>query len=301
MGLMRWASSLALLILFIGLAWLTQLEPTANENVAVWLEFLGGLHPPVVHLPLGLWAGAVLILLAGTVDRRRVMQPWLSGASLAVLAGALGAFATGLLLRISGTYSKVIVSHMNASLVFLALLFWFTGLVRKGVGMKKLWCGAVVVSGSLGYAAHLGGVISHGDVFDGAPWVVQAQMKAAPSVAGELETTVFKAAVLPILEEKCIACHAGQRAPANLMMTSEAAILKGGVSGAAIKPGAASESLMMQRMKLPPDHPLHMPPAKPYVTDGEQRFLTWWMERGVNAPVSSIPDAFSAFVQPDDI
>ena len=64
--------------------------------------------------------------------------------------------------------------HMLAAWVFLVSLFVFEVVLEKGVGMKKMGWLALVVTGMMGYAGHLGGVITHGDLFESLPWEVQA-------------------------------------------------------------------------------------------------------------------------------
>ena len=81
----------------------------------------------------------------------------------------------------------------------------------------------------------------------------------------KMKRSVFEAAIYPILDDKCIFCHADQRARANLKMTTVESMLVGGISGPAIVEGDAKSSMIINRIQLPEDHPLHMPLNEPYI------------------------------------
>jgi hypothetical protein len=280
----------------------TQLPPFSSDGSVKWLLFIGEFHPMFVHFPLGLWAATVLILWVGFRSPALVIEPWLRGGAVASFWSGIAAFLTGLVLYLSGTYGDEILSHMYAVWVFLLSLFVFEYVLEKGVGVKKLGWLALVVSGVLGYAGHLGGVITHGDVFESLTWEVQAAMEA-PVEGVKLPEhqdvrSVFEAAVYPILDDKCLLCHAERRARAGLTMTSESSILKGGVSGASIIAGEAEASMMIQRIQLPEEDPLHMPLMEPFVTSDEEAFLIWWINEGLNKKVYEIPVQFASFIKP---
>ena len=288
------------LLVVLGAA--TQLVPFSSDGSVKWLLFVGEFHPLFVHFPLGLWAATVLILWVGFRSPALVIEPWLRGGTVASFWSGILAFLTGLVLYLSGTYGDEILLHMYAAWVFLLSLFIFEYVLEKGVGMKKMGWLALAVSGVLGYAGHLGGVITHGDFLESLPWEVQAAVetpvKGTVLPEHEYSRSVFEAAVYPILDDKCLLCHADRRARAGLTMTTESAILKGGVSGAAILAGEAEASMMIQRIQLPEEDPLHMPMTEPFVTPDEEAFLIWWINEGLNKKVYEIPVQFASFIEP---
>ena len=281
------------------------LLPSARSASAVdWLLFTGGFHPLAVHLPIGLWAGTVLILIVGVRRPAMLFEPWLRGGALVTWLSGCIAFLTGLTLYLSGTYSDTVKPHLIATWIFLVALNLFYDVVVKGAGMKKISVVAVGVSIIMGYAGHLGGVMTHGDIFAEVPWQAHAasaepevDLEAAVLFEGD-DRTVFEAAVYPILDEKCLLCHAGRRLRAKLSMETEEAMLKGGVSRAAMVSGNADGSMMIERMRLPEDDELHMPPMEPFVTDEEEQLLVWWINEGIGQPVSALPATFASFVKP---
>jgi mono/diheme cytochrome c family protein len=84
----------------------------------------------------------------------------------------------------------------------------------------------------------------------------------------------FKTQVLPILEAKCIRCHGAKRKGGQLDMQTEKAMLTGGVSGPAFKPGNATKSLMIEMI-----HYKEMPPKReqPKVSKEELELLRAWI------------------------
>lgn len=111
--------------------------------------------------------------------------------------------------------------------------------------------------------AVLGGLLLGGLVVDNA----QANDKraAAPD---------FQRDVLPIFEAKCLRCHGEKKRDGKLDMRTVDALLKGGVTSPAIKPGNAQKSLLIELL-----HYNEMPPKKetPRVTKEELELLRKWI------------------------
>jgi uncharacterized membrane protein len=95
---------------------------------------------------------------------------------------------------------------------------------------------------------------------------------AAEAPAREID---FPKEILPILEEKCIRCHGTKRRAGKLDMRTIQAMLDGGDSGPAFKPGDAKQSLMIEMI-----HYKEMPPKKeePRVTPEELDLLRAWID-----------------------
>lgn len=83
----------------------------------------------------------------------------------------------------------------------------------------------------------------------------------------------FQRDVLPIFEAKCLRCH-GEKKDAKLDMRTMDALLTGGVTGPALKPGHAQKSLLIELI-----HHNEMPPKKatPRVTKEELELLRRWI------------------------
>lgn len=95
----------------------------------------------------------------------------------------------------------------------------------------------------------------------------------------------FGTDVLPIFEAKCLRCHGAKRRDGKLDMRTVAALLAGGVSGPAIKPGNAQKSLLIELI-----HFNEMPPKKepPRVTRMELELLRKWID-ALPVPSAAFP------------
>jgi hypothetical protein len=85
----------------------------------------------------------------------------------------------------------------------------------------------------------------------------------------------FEKAVLPILQAKCLRCHGEKKQRAGLDLRSKAAILKGGESGAVLKPGSLKESLLWDKIRTD-----EMPEGETKLTPGEKQTIRRWIESG---------------------
>lgn len=284
----------------------TFLSPLSGDYWPVILEFIGSFHPVVLHLPIGLWGG-VLLLLCFDRSQSQSSRQRLFWASIATAATSIVAFFTGLTLFLAGSYGSDTVSpHMYGAFTFLLATIaftFFTGRVDFG---KWLWPAALLTTCTLIYAGHIGGVITHGEPLDKAPWTVfenrAAEKERALHARANREPLVFEDIVIPIFEEKCLNCHGTERAKGKLRMDSLAALLDGGSKGPALVPGDPHASLLVERMRLPESDKERMPPIdKPQLTEPEIAFLEWWTEHGHQAQLkaadASVPVALKPLVQ----
>ncbi len=103
---------------------------------------------------------------------------------------------------------------------------------------------------------------------------------SAPARAGG--DTFFESKIRPVLAGTCFRCHGGERTAGKLRVDSRAALLKGGDSGAALVPGAAERSLLIQAIRYEGDAP-HMPPDKRLPPQTVADF-TAWVKEGARWP-----------------
>ena len=145
----------------------------AGDERPRWLAWLGELHIPLVHLPLGLLAGAffaeLLRLVPGvprvTLDHAVRYCLWLGGGA-AVLAAALGWIHAAAL-----TEDELLAAHRRlgsfaalAAVVAVGLHEWQR---RGGSAWRRraYYAGLVVMVGLIGAAGHFGGMLVHGRDF----------------------------------------------------------------------------------------------------------------------------------------
>jgi hypothetical protein len=95
------------------------------------------------------------------------------------------------------------------------------------------------------------------------------------SAAGAAQDLSFEKAVLPIFQAKCLNCHGEKRQKAGLDLRTKSAILKGGESGASLKPGSLKGSILWDKI-----HTDEMPEGKEKLTAKEKDVIRRWIEAG---------------------
>ena len=90
------------------------------------------------------------------------------------------------------------------------------------------------------------------------------------------ETLTFEADVRPILKAYCLDCHGGvEKLSGGLDLRLRRFIVTGGESGAALQPGSAGESLIVQRMRSG-----EMPPGEKKVPPEKLAVIERWIAAG---------------------
>ncbi|MEZ6054769.1 MAG: DUF1553 domain-containing protein [Planctomycetaceae bacterium] len=85
----------------------------------------------------------------------------------------------------------------------------------------------------------------------------------------------FQEDILPIVRAKCIRCHAGVEPKAGLNLTNSSSLLSGGVTGPAIRIGAAEFSLLYEMVSSE-----KMPPVGQKLTAEEKGMVRSWINAG---------------------
>ena len=138
---------------------------------------------------------------------------------------------------------------------------------------------------------HLGGSLTHGSDYltQYAPGplkkflgIASVKQPNAPRSLDELQQQpVFAGVIAPLLKNKCGQCHGAEKSKAGLRLDSFGSLQAGSDDGPVLKPGAAAQSSIIQRLLLPADSDDHMPPAgKPQLTTSEIALLKWWVNAG---------------------
>src|SRR5215468_8144563 len=114
--------------------------------------------------------------------------------------------------------------------------------------------------------------------------LVSSMLLAGLAVAQELppaaKTKVdFARDIEPLLSKRCLVCHGPQQQMSGLRLDQKEAALKGGASGADIKPGDSAGSRLIHLVaglekKV-------MPPAGARLTAEEVGLLRAWIDQGV--------------------
>lgn len=261
--------------------------------------FFGRFHPLIVHLPIGILLFAALLELLATVRKNDALQvaikvALLTGAFCASLAALAGYF-----LSTAGGYDQSLLfwhQWLGISIGGLALLAWwlkqnqrFNRIIYKARASQ--WV-VVVVLLVIGITGHLGGNLTHGSTYltEYMPAPVKSIFGTNVSLAPKSvlpanvdSVLVFQHLVQPMLNAKCVSCHNPDKARGDLLLDSQAGILKGGKSGAAITPGDWEKSELIRRITLPSTSSKFMPANQlPSFSNTEVAILKWWVANGAD-------------------
>jgi hypothetical protein len=107
-------------------------------------------------------------------------------------------------------------------------------------------------------------------------WCFVCVGRPAPATPTSLPTA---STVRRLLTASCGSCHAGSQAQGGLRVDTRAAILRGGVSGAAIVPGAPEKSLLLARIRGHDKKP-RMPLGFSPLEATQERLVASWIAAG---------------------
>ncbi len=108
--------------------------------------------------------------------------------------------------------------------------------------------------------------------------LVSLALVAVPAARG---AEPFAERVAPLLRQRCLACHDGQKKRGGLDLSTRAGLLAGGESGPAVAVGKGKESLLVR--KVGGDRPA-MPRQGPKLTADDVAVLARWIDAGAPWP-----------------
>lgn len=248
-----------------------------------WIQVIGRMHPLLLHLPITL----LLLFIFWTlfIDRKnnnnelvKIIGSWLL--LLAAFTSALTALMGLLLSKEVGYDADALQWHKWAGFaVAIVTSMWYA--YREKLSTIN-WLNRSVAVISLAiiiFTGHQGAMISHGKDYLLAPLMPE---KKQQKVLLE-NAVVYADMVQPILQAKCYNCHNEKKAKGQLVMETEALLLKGGKNGKLWDSTAANYGLLLSRIHLPADAKKHMPPAgKPQLTAQEVQILYSWVKSGAD-------------------
>ncbi|MEW6129742.1 MAG: PSD1 and planctomycete cytochrome C domain-containing protein [Acidobacteriota bacterium] len=101
-----------------------------------------------------------------------------------------------------------------------------------------------------------------------------SQTKSSPAID-------FNRDIKPIFERHCLACHSAKKAMGGLRLDDATAAMNGGISGAVIIPGKASESRLLQRILGLKDE-ARMPMGSAPLSNLQINKIRRWIDEGAN-------------------
>jgi uncharacterized membrane protein len=245
-----------------------------------WLQVAGRLHPMILHFPVVLVIIVVIFALNKIVNpktQNAAFKTWLVFATILASGTALSGF---FLSNEDGYNAEALYSHKWSGIILsFLLLLWSLGF--EWINQRKFVSGMAAVASlaTVLLAGHWGSSITHGDNFVLAP-ILKAEEK--PAILFD-DALVYQDMVRPILEIKCMNCHNENKAKGELIMATEALLVKGGKTGKIWNLETPGFGLMMDRIHLAPENKKHMPPTgKPQLTAEEIFIIEQWLAKGAS-------------------
>ncbi len=255
------------------------------------LQLGGKFHPLILHLPIGMLYGAVLLeCLTGPLRRHDAAVTLLLW--LTLLSSMAAALAGYFLAQPGGYPQEVLRWHLWFGisvpvLTFLTLIAKLhyqqkSPLMSSSLYRAPLFTTAVAVM----IAGHFGGSMSHGDILKDVKTFLKKPAASAAVDGGQAadRLAIYDAVIAPLMEAKCVSCHGLEKQKGDLQLHTHEAMLLAGESGKRpTEPGKSAQSESVVRILLPTEHEEHMPPeGKKQVTAEELEVLQWWIDAGAS-------------------
>lgn len=277
-------------------------QTEAAEETSFWLwQFLGRLHPLIVHFPIALIVVAALMELFTFGKFNSKIRPGILilaaiGAVSAIVAAPMG----WLLATNEGTTGSTLDIHKwigigtaILSIGILAMLFKINNSPSKSLikGFRfLLFFTAIGVSA----AGHYGGSLTHGEDF-------LTEVLPLGSDEVEIEKTPINLAsyqeelspekemkligdVRMVLAHNCYKCHSGAKIEGELRLDEKEFVFAGGENGQILIPGNPGESDIVRRINLAKNHDDVMPSKGKLLSKEEKELIALWIEKGAPWP-----------------
>lgn len=279
--------------------------PLSNGNNSFWLwNFLGRLHPLVVHFPVTLLLVAAILELFTFKNFQSKLRPAINLLLSAGVVTAVVAVVFGLLLARNGDYGKDTLSlHQwtsiaTATLGAVSLLFLFYITKKSRSNLIKPYRTIILFAGvGVCIAGHFGASLTHGNDYLSAalPW--SEDYEATPAnkfdFAAYKDDTVklnkkeeaeLQMQVKTIFAHNCYKCHGAEKIKGELRLDSKKMIFKGGEDGAVVVAGDPMKSNLYRRISLPANHKDVMPNKGRKLSEGDIATIKFWIQKGAPWP-----------------
>jgi len=245
------------------------------------LQAVGRMHPLLLHLPIGLLVISFILWIGKkNIDAGSFQKIFILVLQVTAFTAALTALMGFFLSREGGYDENILLKHKVLGITT-AILSYTLLLVYKSFPAKNFAFGATITLSiaAMIIGSHFGSNLTHGEGF------VWQPLKSEKDIEEKItdSSSLFTAAIRPILRSKCFSCHNEKKAKGGLIMTTEEKILEGGKKGPIWKSGDALNSHLIQNVNLPEDEKKHMPPkGKPQLSQEQIDLLFAWIQSGAD-------------------
>jgi uncharacterized membrane protein len=257
------------------------------------LEFIGHLHPVIVHLPIGILLLGVLMMVCEHYSSLDLQ----TSISLAFLVGSISAILAciaGWILSNSGEYDALLVQKHQWTGISTAVIGLLAYLLKQ---YRKIL--AILLTLLIFITGHYGGTLTHGenylfnsnenansiltDTLKGASKKITQTISSGRDSISIVKYNLYKDEVAPILKLRCYNCHAALKQKNGLRLDGEIFIKKGGKNGKIFVAGNTFKSPLYTSLVLPIDDEKHMPPkGKHQLSQNEILIIERWIKSGAS-------------------
>ena len=246
------------------------------------LQVIGRMHPLLLHLPIGLLIISFIIWLGRkNIEAVAFQKIFILVLQVTAFTASLTALMGFFLSREGGYDENILLKHKVLGIVT-AILSYTMLMIFQSSPQKKFLFGSMITASLIAMimGSHFGSTLTHGEGFVWQPIRGEEEMEEEKITDS---SSLFVAAVRPVLKSKCFSCHNERKARGELVMTSDEKILKGGKNGPIWKSGDALNSHIIQKINLPDEDKKHMPPkGKPQLSQEEIDLLFAWVQSGAD-------------------
>ena len=285
----EWISVLCASILLVALPFAFHLDGHAHAD---WLQFIGRLHPALLHLPIGLIVLLPVLEIAGA--KQAALREAAGFVLRAALALALPTFVLGYMLAYgAGDTGAIVTRHMWGA-VALCICLMLCLLARPAWERERGFAYPALLSATLVallWTGHQGGTITHGSDYltRFMPPPLRGLFPSSGPEGANLDS-FYTRHIDSVFEAKCVACHGGGTEKAGLRLDTYNNLMHGGKDGAVVVPGKPEASMLLLRVTLSPGDTHFMPAeGRTPLTSDEISSIRAWIRSGATATAKSVP------------
>jgi uncharacterized membrane protein len=272
-----------------------------------WLwQFLGRLHPLMVHFPIGL---LIVSLIIEIVSFRKKDQSFRSAQHIILLISSISAVLSccfGLLLKGQDDYAgNTLTIHqwtgITTAAFAIATLYFFKRSDKSNSAQLFNVYRSFLIFSVVGVtiAGHFGASLTHGVDYltEVLPWGNEDSIESDPNFNLASFSTEFtnkplddnqmaalNIEVRSIFAHNCYKCHSAEKSKGELRLDRKDFVMRGGKSGEIITAGHPEESEMIRRLLLPRTDKESMPPKGKTLSEKEIATLELWIKVGAPWP-----------------
>ncbi len=260
------------------------------------IEFIGRLHPALVHFPIGIFILLIIVEFASFHPKRNMWSTAIVPMYIIGILFSTLSLLTGFLLSQEGDHNSPAVDLHKWIAIATTLLFLIYIVFRRHfIQIKSVHIVTLIILFlSITTTGHFGGSLTHGDDYLNLKQD-EVFVDKTVNIKDINQAVLYKNIVQHTLNMKCIQCHGADKQKGKLRLDGINWIQQGGKNGMVVNSQQPDQSELIKRILLELNDEHHMPPkGKPQLTAFEQDILYWWVQTG-----ASFEGSVTSF-QPDE-